>query len=126
MAERVPAALEEKFRKRLTFYRDIGIDLFYRDRFPRQTTAVTEGITLPKFVQKPQPVKLSVPAAQPVKKHDVLPRVPNVSLFDSINKIAGDSLPAILSHIGDCTRCKLHRGRTKLVFGDGNPKADLV
>jgi DNA polymerase len=43
-----------------------------------------------------------------------------------MSKVAGDSLPRILSDIGECTRCKLHRGRTKLVFGDGNPKADLV
>lgn len=28
--------------------------------------------------------------------------------------------------IGDCTRCKLHRGRNRLVFGAGNPEADLV
>jgi DNA polymerase len=28
--------------------------------------------------------------------------------------------------IGDCTRCKLHRGRNKLVFGVGNPHARLV
>jgi len=125
MAERIPAALEEKFRKRLTFYQDIGIDLFYRDRFPQKTAVVTEEITLPTPVQKPQPLKLS-PAAQPPRKLDVFPRSPNVSLFDSINKIAGDSLPVILSDIGDCTRCKLHRGRTKLVFGDGNPKAELI
>jgi DNA polymerase len=126
MAERLPAAAEEKFRKRLTFYQDIGIDLFYRDRFPQQTAAAIEEITLPKPVQTPQPVKLTAPAVQPARKLDVLPRSPGVSLFDSMNKIAGDSLPAILSDIGDCTRCKLHRGRTKLVFGDGNPKADLV
>jgi DNA polymerase len=126
MAERLPAAVEEEFRKRLTFYQDIGIDLFYRDRFPQQTAAAIEEITLPKPVQTPQPVKLTAPAVQPARKLDVLPRSPGVSLFDSMNKIAGDSLPAILSDIGDCTRCKLHRGRTKLVFGDGNPKADLV
>jgi uracil-DNA glycosylase family 4 len=126
MAERVPAALEEKFRKRLVFYQDIGIDLFYRDRLPQQTAAVTEEITLPKPAERPQPVKLTTPAVQPQKKLDVLPRSPSVSLFDSMNKIANDSLPAILSDIGDCTRCKLHRGRNKLVFGDGNPKADLV
>ena len=28
--------------------------------------------------------------------------------------------------IGECTRCKLHRGRNKLVFGVGNPTADIV
>jgi len=139
MAERIPASLEEKFRERLTFYQDIGIDLFYRDRLPQQHAQVgarhaapqvrtnfTEEITLPKPAQKPQPAKLTPPIVQPVKKLDVLPRSAGVSLFDSMNKIANDSLPAILSEIGDCTRCKLHRGRTKLVFGDGNPKADLV
>jgi uracil-DNA glycosylase len=126
MAERIPAALEEKFRKRLAFYQDIGIDLFYRDRCPQHTAAVTEEITLPKPVQKPQPVKLTAPIPQPAKKLDVFPRSSEVSLFDSMNKVANDSLPAILADIGDCTRCKLHRGRTKLVFGDGNPKADLV
>lgn len=28
--------------------------------------------------------------------------------------------------MGDCTRCKLHRGRTHLVFGEGNPRARVV
>lgn len=28
--------------------------------------------------------------------------------------------------IGDCTRCKLHRGRKTIVFGEGNPNADLM
>jgi uracil-DNA glycosylase len=126
MAERIPAALEDKFRKRLTFYQDIGIELFYRDRLPRRNASITEEITLPKSVQKTEPVKLTRTAPLPAPKSDLLPAAPGVSLFDSVNKIAGDSLPRILSDIGECTRCKLHRGRTKLVFGDGNPKADLV
>ena len=28
--------------------------------------------------------------------------------------------------LGDCTRCKLHKGRKTLVFGEGNPNAALV
>jgi uracil-DNA glycosylase len=126
MTERIPAALEEKFRKRLSFYQDIGIELFYRDRFPQQYASATEEITLPKPAQKPQPAKATAPLPPPPRKLDVLPVSPGVSLFESMNKIVGDSLPKIFTDIGDCTRCKLHRGRTKLVFGDGNPKADLV
>ncbi len=126
MAERIPAALEEKVRKRLSFYQDIGIELFYRDRFPRQHASVTEEITLPKPVQKPQQAKSTAPMPPPASKLNMLPRSSDVSLFESMNKIADDSLPKILADIGDCTRCKLHRGRTKLVFGDGNPKAELV
>lgn len=28
--------------------------------------------------------------------------------------------------VGDCRRCKLHRGRTNVVYGTGNPEAQLV
>jgi uracil-DNA glycosylase len=36
-------------------------------------------------------------------------------------------LTAIREDIGDCTRCKLHTlGRTQVVFGVGNPSADLM
>lgn len=36
------------------------------------------------------------------------------------------SLEDIRAELGDCRRCKLCEGRTKLVFGVGNPKAELV
>lgn len=40
---------------------------------------------------------------------------------------AHDLLVEIRNDIGDCTRCKLHRlGRTQIVFGVGNPNADLM
>ena len=37
-----------------------------------------------------------------------------------------DTLQIIQDDIGDCTRCGLHQGRNKIVFGDGNPNAKLV
>jgi uracil-DNA glycosylase family 4 len=38
-----------------------------------------------------------------------------------------DALAAVRADIGDCTRCKLHSlGRTQIVFGVGNPDADLM
>lgn len=36
------------------------------------------------------------------------------------------SLEAIREDIGECTRCKLHEHRTKIVYGEGNPHAKLV
>ena len=39
---------------------------------------------------------------------------------------ATETLDAIRSDLGECTRCKLHAGRTTLVFGVGNPDANLV
>lgn len=35
-------------------------------------------------------------------------------------------LESLRAFIGECTRCKLHSGRTNLVFGVGNPNADLM
>jgi len=37
-----------------------------------------------------------------------------------------DSLETLMAQIGDCRRCKLHEGRTRLVFGEGSPRARLV
>ena len=42
-------------------------------------------------------------------------------------KAAEALLAAIRADIGDCTRCKLHTlGRRQVVFGVGNPQADLM
>ena len=37
-----------------------------------------------------------------------------------------DTLEQIRGDLGECTRCKLHTGRRTLVFGVGNPDADLL
>lgn len=47
-----------------------------------------------------------------------------MNLLDSAAKIL--SLDEIIDEIGECTRCKLHEGRTNIVFGEGNADARLV
>jgi len=37
-----------------------------------------------------------------------------------------DTLEALKAFIGECQRCKLCRGRTNLVFGEGSPRARLM
>ena len=45
----------------------------------------------------------------------------------TVAKNATEALAAIRGDIGDCTRCKLHTlGRQQIVFGVGNPDADLM
>lgn len=39
---------------------------------------------------------------------------------------SGAGLEQVRAHLGDCTRCPLSEGRTQIVFGDGNPNADLM
>jgi uracil-DNA glycosylase family 4 len=80
--------------------------------------------TLPRTPRKP--VLPPAPVMQvPAPPRVVLP-APKSGLFDATDKISGDSLLKIRDDIGDCTRCKLHKGRNKIVFADGNPKAKLV
>lgn len=52
--------------------------------------------------------------------------VPGPSLFESAERVADDTLERICSDLGDCTRCKLHKRRNKIVFGVGNPHAELL
>jgi uracil-DNA glycosylase family 4 len=95
----------------------------YVEEFPAEQTPVFED-TLPRTPRKPvlpPAPALQVPAAPKV----VLP-APKSGLFDATSKISGDSLLKIRDDIGDCTRCKLHKARNKIVFADGNPKAKLV
>ena len=58
------------------------------------------------------------------KKDDVIRIEEQIGIFDTSAKKM--TLEEIRAEIGDCTRCKLHEGRTNLVFGEGNPKARLV
>lgn len=66
-----------------------------------------------------------------------VPPIPAGILADNQEKAPGDiissgplndltSLENLEAHIGDCQRCKLSKGRTKLVFGEGLSRAKLV
>jgi DNA polymerase len=55
-----------------------------------------------------------------------LPVVQAPSLFHASERIEGDTLERIREDLGDCTRCRLHETRNKIVYGAGNPKASLV
>ncbi|HUI74897.1 MAG TPA: uracil-DNA glycosylase [Candidatus Acidoferrum sp.] len=125
--------LRTKLVGRLSFYEDLGIRLFYRDResaLPSKTpipasSEFLEETPLPKPVHKPAPLPKLAPASHPPKPAPL--SVPaGLSLFESVDRIAGDTLLKIREDLGECTRCKLHKARHTIVYGDGNPKADLV
>src|SRR5438552_11931660 len=143
MAERISETLQKKLSDRLNFYDDLGIQLFYRDRGavavpdsePRaepvaiaqfSTPQLQKEQTLPKPAGKPV-LRATAPVASPViPKIASLPVVAGPSLFEAVDKIADDTLLKVREDLGECTRCKLHGTRRKIVFGDGNPKAELV
>jgi uracil-DNA glycosylase len=51
---------------------------------------------------------------------------PGPTLFEAAERVVGETLEDIRADLGECTRCRLHKARTKIVFGVGNPKAELV
>jgi uracil-DNA glycosylase len=137
----IPDTLQKKVADRLAFYQDLGVSLFYRDRRDesvfqeqpirsaesavRSTQIPNEELTLPEPLPKPN-LQKPVPAALPKTAPLPLPAAPAPSLFDAANKITDDTLLRIREDLGECTRCKLHKHRHTIVFGDGNPKAELV
>jgi DNA polymerase len=56
------------------------------------------------------------------------PFTPSLSLFEMppAKPIGPETLEQIRAHLGDCHLCKLAAGRKTIVFGDGNPHAELV
>jgi len=70
------------------------------------------------------------PAAQlvqeepPIPARKPLPTPPQIAASVPVADRAA-ALQLIRDDIGDCTRCALHKGRNKLVFGDGSAQARL-
>jgi DNA polymerase len=63
------------------------------------------------------PVPTAVPAARP-------PSSPRETLSPPPDR--GDALAAFAREVSDCTRCRLAQGRTQVVFGVGDPQADVM
>ena len=148
MPERIPEALQKKLSDRLSFYEDLGVRLFYKQRGDLQVQPAAapatqsfepqvnpqisyEEAALPKSTRRqelPKPAQTAQRTASPqaARKPDVLPIPAGPSLFEAFDKVPGDTLLKIRSDLGECTRCKLHTTRNKIVFGDGSSKAELV
>jgi len=116
----------EKLQSWLRYYEDLGIRAFYRDRGPRRAstdetvTGIQEKETAEVATAKPAPPAQS----RAVPKLHLMGRGP--SLFEAAERVEGDSLERICGELAGCTRCKLHRRRTNIVFGVGNAHAELV
>jgi uracil-DNA glycosylase family 4 len=102
---------EDQLRAHLEFFEDLGVDGVSRDRAWRTRVA-------------PDRAASSEPDVRTVEPSDAPPLAP--SHLRTVEP--GDALSLIKSDIGpDCSRCKLHTlGRKQVVFGVGNPNADLM
>jgi DNA polymerase len=109
----------------LRFGEELGISPYFRDRStPAAAPETLPGRQAPAM--KPQSKLIPPPAASLSAVVVPKPAAPAPSLFEVIDRVQDDSLERIRGDMGECTRCRLHTGRTKIVFGVGNPKAELV
>jgi DNA polymerase len=92
----------DELRRRIEYFKDLGVKDLYR-----REPAVTEVA--------------AAAAPAPAVMREALVETPLPSLSPS-----NDTLIQIGQDIGECTRCQLHKGRNKIVFGDGSPEAKLV
>jgi uracil-DNA glycosylase len=123
----------EKLERWLGYFHDLGLHPYYRDRAPSPRPAAAPGAPArpgradaapaARPAAPPPPFRGAAAVAPPVVK---IPVVESRSLFDAAQEIENDSLEGIREYIGECTRCRLSHSRNHIVFGDGNPRAELV
>jgi uracil-DNA glycosylase len=129
----MPHTLDPELRRalaeRVRYYHEMGIFDFYR-REPQlgqstETAAATvvdlssfsPGLREEMVARKPT----VAPAMAEANVSKIVALAPEHGVADP-----GAALKLIREDLGDCTRCKLHKGRTKIVFGVGNPRAELM
>ncbi len=125
-------ALLRQATEHLRYYRELGLTHF-GESFATETGVARQVAPLPMEppvvakTEGPLPV-LPKEAIMPTK--NTMPD--SVSLFGETTpsvpelQFADDSLDKIRADLGDCQRCKLWQTRTNIVFGEGNPKAELM
>jgi uracil-DNA glycosylase family 4 len=146
--------MDDSTREQLTawleFYQELGIDGFYRresgevgtlpglnaDR-PGQPTApppaqpapasLPAGATAIPAIPKPVIPPVPLPPARPTAAV-IRPPAPVFNLFETppAPPSGPETLHQIRQDLGDCRRCKLAPTRKTIVFGDGNPHAELM
>ena len=120
---------KEKLKSWLRYYEELGIGPFYRDRAPRYM-ATEEPVARTEQKDTIEVASAKAKTLPPAQAQAAIPKLHLVargpSLFEAAERVEGDSLEGICGELAGCTRCKLHRRRTNIVFGVGNPHAELV
>jgi uracil-DNA glycosylase family 4 len=131
----MPSILDPDLRRalaeRIRYCHEMGIYDFYRreSRAPESSTmaAGLDDRALSSTSQELREEMAARKSAVVAKTGDknvlpVLTSHPGRSVADPVA-----ALKLIREDLGDCTRCKLHKqGRKQIVFGVGNPRADLM
>jgi len=141
--------LKEEIAAWLEFYRELGIEDFYRrepgtlSRLETRNSKLESRPSLEPSLPELDVQRSSFSLQHSERAQNPEPRTPNpavaVRILNPKSKIQNLSLfeapPVVLDRetleqvredLGDCQRCKLAKGRKHIVFGQGNPHAELV
>jgi len=130
MALALDPELRRALAERVRYYHELGIYDFYR----REAAAVAE---VPSFADE-APLSVVTSNNQPELREEMPAIKRAVAAEENIFEIItpkpeygvadpAAALKMIREDLGDCTRCKLHQlGRKQIVFGVGNPRAELM
>jgi uracil-DNA glycosylase family 4 len=80
------------------------------------TASISPAVVLGAEKRTPAPVR--APFSAPALALSLFEAPPPLREHETLDEIRGD--------LGDCQRCRLSKGRKTIVFGQGNPKAELV
>jgi DNA polymerase len=133
--------LKDELAAWLEFYRDLGMDEFYRrepgagieignakleTRISAEAPIVAATPPATSDSRLPAP-ETSLPGPEP-RTAAISPPPISLSLFEAPPPPprAQETLEEIRQDLGDCQRCKLAVGRKTIVFGQGDPRAALV
>ena len=117
MSER--SGLAAEIIRYLEFYRALGV----RWLSSGENISVRKTLSSGKGGSSPsRPAATMPPAHVPAAPRQYgVPR----SMFDAVPE-KDETLQEIREDLGDCRRCKLAAGRRNIVFGSGNPRAELM
>jgi uracil-DNA glycosylase len=123
--------LRHALTERIKYYYELGIYDFYKRNARVDESDMTEAVEVeatsqsqPELREEMSPRKSAVvPVAKEESIFEVLHQKPEYGVADPVA-----ALKIIREDLGeDCTRCKLGKlGRKQIVFGVGNPRADLM
>jgi len=132
----MPHALDPDLRRaiaeRVRYCHEMGIYDFYR-----REPCVSESVPVASAVAEVDDLSSTsqeLREEMPAKKSTVVAKIANDNSLQVLTphpeQAITDPIAAlklIREDLGDCTRCKLHKqGRKQIVFGVGNPRADLM
>ncbi len=125
--------LRRELAERVRFCHEMGIYAFYRRESQLSEPMEIDSAAAEIDAVSPSLSPLELQKEMTARKSTAVPAIPEENIFaastpkpESGVADPATALKLIREDLGDCTRCKLFKGRTKIVFGVGDPCAELM